>query len=121
MTTAVTERSSLGKISWNRMIAKSRASGNVARRDGLPEYVEPWSVSGPLHLYMERVIEDSEVNLRLGRFLGQMAPANGALQLIGRTAGLLTESPQTQVAITKVTVVLKHGNEDNVIEGERVE
>ena len=57
MTTAVTERSSLGKISWNRMIAKSRASGNVARRDGLPEYVEPWSVSGPLYLYMERVIE----------------------------------------------------------------
>ena len=59
----------------------------------------------------ERFIEESETNLRLGRFLGQVAPANGALQLIGRTAGLLDSQPQAAMQITKVTVVLNPGTE----------
>ncbi len=40
MTTALAERRSLGKISRKRLIKQSRAIGNVARRDGLPEYMD---------------------------------------------------------------------------------
>lgn len=35
----------------------------------------------------ERFIDESETNLRLARFLGQLAPANGALTLIGNATG----------------------------------
>ena len=53
-----------------------------------------------------RFIDEAEKNLNQSSQLGQMAPANGALQLIGRTAGLLESQPQAPVQITKVTVVL---------------
>jgi len=38
----------------------------------------------------------------------QYAAANGALQLIGKAAGLFNERPQIPVQIKKVTVVLNH-------------
>ena len=41
MTTALAERSSIGKISRNRMIAQSHARGNVATMDELPECLDP--------------------------------------------------------------------------------
>ena len=39
MTTGLVERSNFGKISRNRLVLQSGAIGNVARREGLPEYV----------------------------------------------------------------------------------
>ena len=50
MTTALAVPSSLGKISRNRMIMQSRARGKVARRDGLPEYLEPADVNAMLEM-----------------------------------------------------------------------
>lgn len=58
----------------------------------------------------ERLIEEAETNLNLGRTLGQLAPANGALRLIGEATGLLRDqAPDTGIQITKVTVILAAG------------
>lgn len=53
-----------------------------------------------------RFIDEAEINLFQSRQLGHMAPANGALKLIGDAAGLLEAQPLAPVLITKVTVVL---------------
>ena len=61
----------------------------------------------------ERLIDEAEINLSGAREDHAWAPANRALELIGRTAGLFTERPQDQsIQITKVTVVLNHGKRD---------
>ena len=58
-----------------------------------------------------RFMEEAEANLRLGRFLGQAASANGALKLIGEATGLLAPATgSTDVKIEKVIIVLNHGN-----------
>ena len=63
-----------------------------------------------------RLIDEAEVHMLQAREQKQFAAANGALRLIGQTAGLF--SPQTPVAndikITKVTVVLNHGNRERL-------
>ena len=57
-----------------------------------------------------RLIDEAEVNMVQARAQKQFAAANGALHLIGKTAGLLTGRPPDEpVKITKVTVVLNHG------------
>jgi len=62
-----------------------------------------------------KFIDECETNLRMGRYLGQIAPANGALQMIGKSNGLLAESPrELDIRITKVTVVLPPSNDGEV-------
>ena len=66
----------------------------------------------------ERLLLEAETNLHLARRLEQVAPANGALKLIAEATGLLVPQEAPSVTITKVTVVLNHGEaEPRVIEG----
>jgi phage terminase small subunit len=62
---------------------------------------------------MERLVEEAETNLELARTGGWrgVSPANGALELIGRVTGILTDKPRDpQVpVITRVVVVLNRG------------
>lgn len=61
----------------------------------------------------ERLIDESETNLRMARYLGQIAPANKALEIIGRATGVLTgQHREEPVQIRQVTIVLNHGHED---------
>ena len=65
-----------------------------------------------------RLIDEAEVNMVRAREQKQFAAANGALHLIGQTAGLLTGRPPDEpVKITKVTVVLNHGDAVHEFEG----
>ena len=43
----------------------------------------------------------------------QFAVADGALRLIGKTAGLFTERPQAPIQIKIVTVVLNNGKRED--------
>ena len=62
----------------------------------------------------ERLIQESETNLRMARHHGQFGPANKALESIGRAAGLFTERPWDDVVrINTVTAVLNRGQEDH--------
>ena len=58
-----------------------------------------------------RLIDEAETNLPGAREDHAWAPANSALQLIGRTAGLLEAQPQAPLQVTKLTVVLSGGRE----------
>ena len=75
---------------------------------------------------LDRIVDEAETNLdlaRTGGFRGVSA-ANGALEIIGRATGLLSDRPKGEapVVITRVTVVLNRGRgvegEERVIEGE---
>ena len=58
----------------------------------------------------ERLIDEAETNLVGARSGGKWASANGALDLIGRVTGILSDKPREQVpVITRVTVVLNRG------------
>ena len=68
------------------------------------------------------MVDESETNLQGARRDRQWFAEKAALTTIGKATGLLDEGPQSiPAAITKVTVVLNHSSERNVIEGERVE
>jgi hypothetical protein len=62
---------------------------------------------------MERLVQEAETNLELARTGGWrgVSPANGALELIGRVTGLLSDRAREvpQVPITRVVVVLNRG------------
>ena len=59
---------------------------------------------------IERLVDEAETNLDLARIHKQMGSANGALELIGKATGLLSDKPRDpQVQITRVTVVLDRG------------
>lgn len=59
-----------------------------------------------------RLIDAAEENLLQARRDKQFAAANGALRLIGQTAGLFTKRPQDlPVPITKVTIVMPSGGD----------
>ena len=64
---------------------------------------------------MERLVEEAETNLELARSGGWrgVSPANGALELIGRVTGILSEKPRDpQVPVfTRVVVVLDRGTD----------
>jgi phage terminase small subunit len=61
----------------------------------------------------ERLIDEAETNLELARSGGWrgVSPANGALELIGRVTGILSDKPRepTMPVITRVVVVLNRG------------
>ncbi len=64
----------------------------------------------------EKLVAEAEYNLLQSRLLDQMAPANKALEIIGRVTGVLdAPTGPTEVRITKVTVVLNTGK-DTVID-----
>jgi hypothetical protein len=52
-----------------------------------------------------RFVEEAEENLEKSRDLGQMAPANGALQMIGKVTGILQDQPAS--SDTALDAVLK--------------
>lgn len=59
---------------------------------------------------LDRIIREAEKNLEIAREHKQLGSANGALEIIGRATGLLTEKPREQVPqITRVVVVLDRG------------
>ena len=61
---------------------------------------------------LERLTTEAEINLRLAREHKQLGSANGALELIGRVTGIISEHPVVpQQAITRVVVVLNRGND----------
>lgn len=76
-----------------------------------------------------RFIDEAEQNMTQARELGQMAPANGALALIGKVTGIVSEdrgSPDTALdAIIKVAAALSEaelrglaqGRSEDAIEG----
>jgi phage terminase small subunit len=61
----------------------------------------------------DRLIDEAETNLELARTGGWrgVSPANGALELIGRVTGLLSDKAreQPQQPITRVVIVLNRG------------
>jgi hypothetical protein len=69
-------------------------------------------------------VVEAENNLDLSREHKQMGSANGALEIIGRATGLLSDKPKGEapVVITRVTVVLNRGRgldgESRIIEAE---
>ena len=59
----------------------------------------------------EQGMEEVETNIRLSRFLGQMGPARAATKDGLEMSGLLeAPKPGADIKITKVTVILNHGN-----------
>jgi murein L,D-transpeptidase YcbB/YkuD len=64
---------------------------------------------------LDRQIAESATNVAGARRDKQWAAANGALTNIGKLTGTLDEAklPDAQVAITKVTIVLNHGEGAN--------
>ena len=60
-----------------------------------------------------RGMDEVETNIRLARAVGQMGPARTATRDALEMSRLLDpKAPDQQVTITKVTVVLNHGNRD---------
>ena len=48
---------------------------------------------------VDRIVEESETNLRLGRFLGQISAANGSIATIGKATGLLVDRHEVSGSI----------------------
>ena len=74
-----------------------------------------------------RLVDEAEKNLDRARSLGQMAPANGSLELIGRVTGILGDKQQgTMAPVTQIIINLAPGvempavaaPEPTVVEGE---
>ena len=49
---------------------------------------------------LDRLVQESAVNVRLGRFLGQVGASNGALNTIGKAIGVLTDKVDVNVTHT---------------------
>lgn len=49
---------------------------------------------------LDRIVQESAVNVRLGRFLGQIGASNGALTTIGKAVGVLTDKVDIDVTHT---------------------
>ena len=62
---------------------------------------------------LDRLVTEAETNLNLSRIHKQLGSANGALELIGRATGILSDKPRDQlpVQITRVVVVLSDGRQ----------
>ena len=62
----------------------------------------------PIDWTLPRLMAEATANLKGAQADRQWAPANGALAFIGKTSGLVTDSPPpaNPVTITKVTVML---------------
>ena len=59
---------------------------------------------------LARFVAGAEENWALAKANKQIGSANGALELIGRVTGLLSEKPrEPQQPITRVVIVLNHG------------
>ncbi len=55
----------------------------------------------------EKLAHEAQINLNGARMDGAWAPANKALEIIGRVSGVLdSPGPETTIKITKVTVML---------------
>lgn len=54
----------------------------------------------------QRLIDEAEQNLEQSRALDQMAPANGALQMIGKATGILKEQPESLETATDAIIKL---------------
>jgi hypothetical protein len=70
-----------------------------------------------------RFVEEAEHNLTQSRDLGQMAPANKSLELIGRVTGVLAEQATPTDTPKQIVIVLngvpnEQGIKESVIEGE---
>jgi len=61
---------------------------------------------------LDRLVAEAETNLALSRTHKQLGSANGALELIGRVTGIISDRPaEPQAPITRVVVVLNRGND----------
>ena len=62
---------------------------------------------------LDRMVTEAETNLDLSRTHKQLGSANGALEIIGRATGILSDKPQNSppVQITRVVVVLSDGKQ----------
>jgi hypothetical protein len=61
---------------------------------------------------LDRLVAEAETNLELSRAHKQLGSANGALELIGRVTGIISDRPaEPQQPITRVVVVLNRGND----------
>lgn len=67
---------------------------------------------------LDRIVDEAAINLDLSREYKQLGSANGALEIIGRATGLLSDKQQNQPlpAITRVVVVLQGTGGQQVIE-----
>ena len=70
----------------------------------------------------DRLVGEAEVNLHQARNARQFAPANKAVEIIARLTGNL-DGPvtDTNIRITKVTVVLPPGDDDTVVDADGYE
>ena len=66
----------------------------------------------------ERLITKAEISYDGAIEAKQYSAANGALKLIGETAGLLEPQSRLPVAVTKVTVILHPGIQRKVVEAQ---
>lgn len=71
---------------------------------------------------LQKITDEAATNMRLAREHKQIASANGALEIIGRSTGLLTEKTrENSVQVTSITVRLAPNVQDSqqpqVIEG----
>lgn len=113
----------MGRIGIATEVRRILGNPKVAAQIALAMVPEP----GPWT--QERFINEAETNMALARSTGQLAPANGALTLIGKVTGIITEdrpSPDTALdAILKVAQALSDaqlrglaaGRADTAIEG----
>ena len=73
----------------------------------------------------DRYITEAETNMALARSAGQLAPANGALALIGKVTGIVAEtttSPDTALdAIIKVAQALSDAELRGLAQGRAIE
>jgi len=61
---------------------------------------------------LDRIVQEAEMNLQLAREHRQLGSANGALELIGRVTGIISDRPlEPQHPITRVVIVLNRGND----------
>jgi hypothetical protein len=107
----------LAKTVWERASDVARSSKVKARILVLREAVS-LAVVADMAWTAERFVGEAQANLAQARNLDQMAPANGALKLIGDATGLTEAArPDGRVQVTKVVIVLGDGHE-TVIEHE---
>ena len=67
---------------------------------------------------LDRMVSEAETNLEMSRTWKQLGSANGALEIIGRATGILSDKPRdpTPVRITRVVVMLNDGRTQPVPE-----
>ena len=84
---------------WNNAYMLMQDSEVSARIQALRDQVADASTAARAW-NVDRIVQESETNLRLGRFLGQIGAANGAITTIGKATGILTDKVDINVTHT---------------------